>query len=118
MLFFLRFASIGLHCLRRRLTLVSCAFASDEIPVVPLVGSHFTLRMSFRSTHLDCACEVRGLTTKNGSQGPRTVLGLQFRPYKSVILRPEIRCDYNGSSRPFEAEHSLFTAAADLIVRW
>ncbi len=44
--------------------------------------------------------------------------GLQFRLRKGIILRPELRYDYNGRSRPFEGRHDQFLAASDLIVRW
>ncbi|HEX3152422.1 MAG TPA: outer membrane beta-barrel protein [Gemmataceae bacterium] len=45
-------------------------------------------------------------------------LGLQIKPMDSVIFRPEIRYDYNGYSRPFNGYHSLFTAGADLIIKF
>jgi hypothetical protein len=45
-------------------------------------------------------------------------LGLAFKPWKSVIFRPEVRHDYNGESRPFEEKHWLLTSAFDVIVRW
>jgi hypothetical protein len=41
---------------------------------------------------------------------------LKLRP--SVIFRPELRYDYNDQSRPFENKPGLFTATADLILRW
>jgi hypothetical protein len=44
--------------------------------------------------------------------------GLQFYLRKDVIIRPELRYDYNGQSRPFEGSHDQFLAASDLIVRW
>lgn len=44
--------------------------------------------------------------------------GLNFKPSRSVILRPEVRYDCNTESRPFEGKHGLFTAAMDLILRW
>jgi hypothetical protein len=44
--------------------------------------------------------------------------GLQFRPRKGIIIRPELRYDYNGQSRPFEGKHGQFLAASDLILRW
>jgi len=44
--------------------------------------------------------------------------GFQFRLRKDVILRPELRYDYNGQSRPFEGKHDQFLAASDLILRW
>jgi hypothetical protein len=46
--------------------------------------------------------------------------GIQWKPSKCWIIRPEVRYDYNGTSRPFVAgtQHGLFTAAADAILRW
>lgn len=50
--------------------------------------------------------------------------GLSFKPRRlpsgngEVLFRPEIRYDYNGDSRPFEGDHGLFTAAADVVIRW
>ncbi len=44
--------------------------------------------------------------------------GLQFRLRKGILIRPELRYDYNGQSRPFEGKHDQFLAASDLIVRW
>jgi hypothetical protein len=62
--------------------------------------------------------DFQGMRT--GFPGPYTALtlGLNFRPYKSVIIRPEVRYDYNAESRPFEDKHGLFTATTDLILRW
>ena len=44
--------------------------------------------------------------------------GIAWTPCKRITLRPELRYDTNGQSRPFEDHHSVFTAAADLILRW
>jgi hypothetical protein len=57
---------------------------------------------------------------RTGFEGLYTALtaGLSFRPRKDVIFRPEVRYDYNLHSRPFEEKHGLFTAAADVILRW
>jgi Putative beta-barrel porin-2, OmpL-like. bbp2 len=44
--------------------------------------------------------------------------GVNFKPNKYVVLRPEVRFDYNTESRPFEGKHALGTAALDMIVRW
>jgi hypothetical protein len=44
--------------------------------------------------------------------------GVQWKIRKDVILRPEVRFDYNGESKPFEGKHGLFTASSDLILRW
>jgi len=47
-------------------------------------------------------------------------LGLAFTPRvnKSIIIRPEVRYDYNDESKAFDGHHSLLTASTDLIVRW
>jgi hypothetical protein len=45
-------------------------------------------------------------------------VGVTFKPWRSVWLRPEVRFDYNTESRPFEDKHGLFTATSDLVVRW
>ncbi len=44
--------------------------------------------------------------------------GVSYKPFKWLIIRPEVRYDYNSESSPFEGKHGLFTAAADLILRW
>lgn len=41
-----------------------------------------------------------------------TTAGLVLKPTDCTILRPEIRYDYNGYSRPFEGKHGLLTAGA------
>ncbi|HZT79911.1 MAG TPA: outer membrane beta-barrel protein [Gemmataceae bacterium] len=57
---------------------------------------------------------------RTGSKGLYTAItaGLNFRPRRWMMLRPELRYDHNGESRPFEGNHGLFTAATDLILRW
>jgi hypothetical protein len=57
---------------------------------------------------------------RTGFPGLYTALtaGLNYRPIKDVILRPEVRFDYNDESRPFENKPYLFTATMDVIVRW
>jgi hypothetical protein len=45
-------------------------------------------------------------------------IGLQIKPNKSVMIRPEIRYDYNGYSRPFEGDHHLVFGGCDVILRW
>jgi hypothetical protein len=47
-----------------------------------------------------------------------TTVGLSYKPTKSVILRPELRFDYNLDNRPFEGKHGIFLATTDLILRW
>lgn len=45
-------------------------------------------------------------------------LGLQFKPMDSVLFRPEVRYDNNPYSRPFQGKHDIFTAGADLIIKF
>lgn len=44
--------------------------------------------------------------------------GFQYRLTPAVILRPEVRYDYNFESAPFDGNHGLLTAAFDTIIRW
>jgi hypothetical protein len=57
---------------------------------------------------------------RTGFEGLYTALtaGVTFKPRPAVIFRPELRYDYNGESRPFENKHGVFTATADVILRW
>ncbi len=45
-------------------------------------------------------------------------VGLNYKPNKFIVLRPELRFDYNTESRPFEGKHAVGTAAMDMLVRW
>ena len=77
----------------------------------------FTPRVN-GTTRLEFFDDAQGQRT--GFAGLYTALtaGLTFKPYKSIIFRPELRYDYNAESRPFENKHGLFTATADVILRW
>lgn len=57
---------------------------------------------------------------RTGFAGLYTALtgGLNFKPHRAITIRPELRFDYNGESRPFEDKHGLLTATTDVIVRW
>jgi hypothetical protein len=70
------------------------------------------------TTRLEFWNDPRGQRT--GSPGLYTAIttGLNYHPWKAVVFRPEVRYDYNDESRAFEGQRSLFTAAADLILRW
>jgi hypothetical protein len=63
----------------------------------------------------------------NDYQGQRTgfegtyysaTLGLQCRPCDEVLIRPEIRYDYNPYSRPFTGRHDILVAGFDMIVKF
>jgi len=77
----------------------------------------FTFKTS-GTTRLEFFDDVQGQRT--GFPGLYTALtaGVSFKATRSLLFRPEIRYDYNAESRPFENRRGLFTAGADLILRW
>lgn len=77
----------------------------------------FTPRLS-GTARLELFDAAQGQRT--GFEGLYTVItaGLSLKPRKDIIIRPELRYDYNNQSRPFEDKHGLFTAGADVILRW
>jgi hypothetical protein len=85
--------------------------------VVNYLTYTLTPRLS-ATTRLEFFDDAQGQRT--GFRGLYSALtaGVSFRPLKAVIFRPEVRYDSNNESRPFENKHDLFTATADVIVRW
>ncbi len=49
-----------------------------------------------------------------------TTAGLQWKPIKDVLVRPEIRFDYNNETKPFDngTRSRLLTGAIDVIFRF
>jgi hypothetical protein len=90
---------------------------ADWFGVINYLSYDFTPRLS-GTMRLEFFDDAQGQRT--GFEGLYTVLtaGLSFRPLKDVIIRPELRYDYNDESRPFEGKQGLFTAAVDVILRW
>jgi Putative beta-barrel porin-2, OmpL-like. bbp2 len=90
---------------------------ADWFGVLNYLTYDFTPRWS-GTTRLEFFDDAQGQRT--GFKGLYTTItaGLSFKPRKSIILRPEVRYDYNEESRPFENHHGLFTAATDLLLRW
>jgi hypothetical protein len=90
---------------------------ADWLGVLNYLTYAFTPRLS-GTARLEFFDDAQGQRT--GSKGLYTALtlGLSFKPWKSIIFRPEIRYDYNDETRAFEGNHGLFTATADVIVRW
>jgi len=83
--------------------------------------NYLTCKLSPRlssTTRLEFFDDIDG--NRTGFPGLYTAVttGLNFQLRKSVLLRPEVRYDYNNESRPFEGNHGLFTATADIILRW
>ena len=57
---------------------------------------------------------------RTGFQGVYTTytLGSVWKVRDGLWLRPEVRLDNNANSMAYNGSHSLFTAAADFIIRW
>ncbi|XZE18722.1 outer membrane beta-barrel protein [Pirellulaceae bacterium SH449] len=70
------------------------------------------------TTRLEFFNDIDG--DRTGFEGLYTALttGLTYKPRNGILIRPELRYDYNDSSRPFEDKSGLFTAACGMIVRW
>jgi hypothetical protein len=77
----------------------------------------FSSKMS-GTTRLEFFDDVQGQRT--GFKGLYTAItgGLTFKPHRAIIIRPEIRYDFNDESRPYQGQRGLFTASSDIIVRW
>lgn len=85
------------------------------------VLDYLTLQLTPRlssTTRLEFFDDPQGQRTGFPGLYTAVTTGLSFKPRKSIILRPELRFDYNDESRPYEGKHGLFTAASDLILRW
>jgi hypothetical protein len=91
--------------------------STDWLGILNYLTWVFTPRLS-GTARLEFFDDFQGQRT--GFAGLYTALtaGLNFKPRKDIIFRPELRYDYNEESRPFEGKHGLATATADLIVRW
>jgi hypothetical protein len=82
---------------------------------------YLTYRMTPRTSgtvRLEFFDDIDG--NRTGFPGLYTALtaGVNFKPRPAIIFRPELRYDYNGESRPFENKHGVFTATADVVLRW
>jgi hypothetical protein len=62
--------------------------------------------------------DVQGQRTGSAGLYNTVTAGFQYHLNPSMILRPEMRYDYNFESTPFDGKHGLFTLAIDTIVRW
>jgi hypothetical protein len=85
------------------------------------MANYLTYRLTPRlatTTRLEFFDDIDG--NRTGFKGLYTALtgGLNFQPRKALIFRPEVRYDYNNESAPFQGNHGLFTATADVILRW
>jgi hypothetical protein len=84
---------------------------------VQYLSYEFTSRLNAVS-RLEFFDDVQGQRTNYPGLYVVPTVGLNYRPCKTVVLRPEVRLDYNAESRPFEGKHAVGTAAMDVVVRW
>jgi hypothetical protein len=91
--------------------------SASWVGVINYLTRTLTPRLS-ATTRLEFFDDAQGQRT--GFKGLYTALtsGLSFKPRRAITFRPELRYDYNEETRPFENHHGLFTAAADVILRW
>jgi hypothetical protein len=90
---------------------------ADWFGVVNYLTYEFTPQWS-GTTRLEFFDDAQGQRT--GFPGLYTAItgGVAFKPRKSLMIRQEVRYDYDDESRPFEGHHGLFTASTDLLLRW
>jgi hypothetical protein len=90
---------------------------ANWLGVLNYLTRDFTPRLS-GTARVEFFDDAQGQRTGFDGLYTAVTLGVSFKPRKDVIFRPEIRYDYNLNSRPFEDKHGLFTATADVILRW
>ncbi|HEY1380772.1 MAG TPA: outer membrane beta-barrel protein, partial [Gemmataceae bacterium] len=76
-----------------------------------------TPRLTAQS-RLELFDDIQGQRTGFAGLYIAPTIGVVFKPIKDILIRPELRYDYNTESRPFENKHGVFTATTDLLVRW
>jgi hypothetical protein len=62
--------------------------------------------------------DVQGQRTQYKGLYDAITTGVTYKPCSYLMLRPEIRFDYNNNSHAFEGKAGLFTAALDCIFLW
>lgn len=90
---------------------------ANWLGVMNYLTCDFTSRVA-GTTRLGFFDDFQGQRT--GFPGLYTALttGVSLKLRRDIIFRPEIRYDHNAESRPFQNQHGLFTATADLLLRW
>jgi hypothetical protein len=78
-------------------------------------------------SHTDTVASTLRAEVFNDSTGVRTgfeglytevTYGVAWKPCPGLLLRPSVRYDYNGYTRPFEGDHHLWTAVMEAVIRW
>lgn len=99
----------------------------DNVPDVPGTAywygfaNYFNYKLTDKITsnwRIELFDDVQGVRTGFEGLYFETTYGLAVAATEALIVRPYIRYDYNGYSRPFEDDHHLFLGGLDVIVRW
>jgi hypothetical protein len=116
------------HTFNSRLTYTLDALFGYEIDVPDIgtatwfgMANYLTYRLTPRlagTARLEFFDDIDGNRTNFKGLYTAVTAGVNFQPHRAIIFRPEVRYDYNSESAPFEGKHGLFTATADVIVRW
>jgi hypothetical protein len=69
-------------------------------------------------TRIELFNDVKGFRTGFNGLYTGVTTGLAYRPVEWLLLRPGVRYDINDRTRAFEGDYDLFTAFADMVVRW
>lgn len=62
--------------------------------------------------------DTKGFRTGSAGLYTAVTYGLALQPHRALTFRPTVRYDHNNSSRPFDGQPNLFTAAFDMILRY
>lgn len=62
--------------------------------------------------------DTKGFRTNAAGLYTAVTYGLALQPHRALTLRPTVRFDHNNTSRPFDGQPNLFTAAFDMILRY
>jgi hypothetical protein len=90
---------------------------ANWLAAVNYLTYQFSPRLS-GTTRLEFFDDFQGQRTGFKGLYTAATAGVTFKPRPWIWLRPEVRYDYNGESRPFQDKHSLFTATFDVVLRW
>jgi hypothetical protein len=90
---------------------------ANWLGVLNYLTYEFTPKLS-GTTRLEFFDDFQGQRTAFPGLYTALTAGVSIKLRRDVIFRPELRYDYNGESAPFQNHHGLFTATADLLLRW
>lgn len=111
---------------RLKYSLAGTYGCQNNVPQIGLanwfgVQQYWTLVMGPRwsaTTRLELFDDAQGQRTQFPGLYTAVTTGASIQLGRRLLMRPELRFDYNGLSRPFEGHHGLFLAATDLIWSW